>query len=155
MFALHTIGFRGCREARGNGSVSADTIIVMARWPGPRITLAVGVVALVVGAGALGYFIGHRNRGSVFTVGPGLVYATPSEGTAYLGANEPLNRQPTGFAYWVPPGVTWIDGNNSMHEGGQPSCVPYYHAVHVKSMEAVMYPIEGGGSMGTVVWVRC
>lgn len=127
----------------------------MSRWPVWRLTTAAGVVALVVAAGVLGYIIGHGNRGSVFTTGPGIVYAAPTEGTAYLGANEPLNRQPTGFAYSFPPGLTWIDANGSMHQRSRPSCVPYYHAVHVKSMEAVMYPIAGGGSMGTVVWVQC
>ncbi len=127
----------------------------MPRAPGSRITLALGVVALVVVAGALGYMIGHANRGSVFTVGPGIVYAGPSEGTAYIGANEPLNRQPTGFAYSFNPGLVWVDANNDVHQGGRPSCVPYYHAVHVRSMEAVRYPIGGGGYMGTVVWVHC
>jgi hypothetical protein len=117
--------------------------------------VAVGVVALVVAAGTIGYFIGHGNRGSVFTVGPGIVHAAPTEGTAWLGADEPLNRQATGFAYSFPPGLTWIDANGSMHTGSRPSCVPYYHAVRVKRMEAVMYPIEGGGLMGTVVWVEC
>jgi hypothetical protein len=127
---------------------------VLSRLAGSRITLAVGVVALVVVAGALGYIIGHGNRGSVVTVGPGIVYATPS-GTAYLGANEPLNRQPTGFAYLFPPSLTWIDANNSIPQGSRPSCAPDYHAVHVKSMEAVRYPIADGGSMATVVWVQC
>lgn len=74
----------------------------MSRWPVWRLTTAAGVVALVVAAGVLGYIIGHGNRGSVFTTGPGIVYAAPTEGTAYLGANEPLNRQPTGFAYSFP-----------------------------------------------------
>jgi hypothetical protein len=113
------------------------------------------VVVLVVVAGAIGYIIGHGDRGPAFTVGPGIVYAGPTEGTAYLGADERLNRPPTGFAYSFPPGLPWIDANGSMHEGSRPSCVPYYHAVRVNRMEAVVYPIEGGGSMGTVVWVQC
>jgi hypothetical protein len=127
----------------------------MSRPPGSKVTLAIGVVAAVIAACALGYVVGHSKRGSGFTVGPGIVYATPSEGTAYLGAHEPLNRQPTGFAYLFPRGLTWIDANGSVHQGSRPPCVPYYHAVHVKSMEAVMYTIAGGGSMGTVVWVQC
>jgi len=129
--------------------------LAVALLPRPKITAAVVIFALVAATGAIGYVIGHGNRGSVFTVGPGLVYATPTEGTAYVGANEPLNRQPTGFAYSFPPGLPWIDADGSMHDGSRPSCVPYYHAVRVKRMEAVMYPIEGGGSMGTVVWVEC
>jgi hypothetical protein len=112
-------------------------------------------VALVVAVGALGYVVGHSNRGSVFTVEPGLVYATPTEGTAYLGANQPLNRQPTGFAYFLPPDVHWIDANGTVQEGSnRPPCVPYYHAVRVKSMEAVIFPI-GGLYEGTVLWVHC
>ncbi len=117
--------------------------------------MAIGVVPLVVVAGVLGYVIGHHNRGSVFTVDSGIVSATPSEGTAYLGANEPFNRQPTGFAYEIPANVAWIDANGAIHEGSQrPPCVPYYHAVRVKSMEAVIFPI-GGAYIGTVLWVRC
>ncbi|MHB8694305.1 MAG: hypothetical protein ACYDHH_23950 [Solirubrobacteraceae bacterium] len=112
--------------------------------------------ALVVAVGALGYAIGHGNRGSVFTVEPGLVYATPTGGTAYLGANQPLNRQPRGFAYSYPgSNVPWVDANGTVNEGSpRPSCVPYYHAVRVKSMEAVKFPIAGG-YQGTVLWVRC
>ena len=97
------------RPAALHRSASARTLPrVLSHLPGLRITLTVGVVALVV-AGALGYLIGHGNRSSVFKVGAGLVYATPNEGTAYLGANEPLNRQPTGFAYSFPPDITWTD----------------------------------------------
>ena len=55
------------------------------------------------------------------------MYATPTECKAYLGANQPLNRQPTGFAYFVPPTVAWINANGTIQEGGQrPPCVPYY-----------------------------
>lgn len=143
------------RPAALHRSASARTLPrVLSHLPGLRITLTVGVVALVV-AGALGYLLGHGNRSSVFKVGAGLVYATPNEGTAYLGANEPLNRQPTGFAYSFPPDITWTDATGAIHQGGRPSCVPYDHPVHVQSMEAVMYPIETGGSMGTIVWVKC
>jgi hypothetical protein len=122
-----------------------------------RNALAFGVAALVVAAGALGYVIGHRTPASVFTVEPGLVYATPTGGTAYLGANQPLNRQPRGFAYAYPANpVPWVDANGTTHEGSaRPSCVPYYHAVRVKSMEAVIFPIAGGGRQGTVLWVHC
>lgn len=127
----------------------------MSRWPESRVALAVAVVALVLAAGALGYVLGHGNRGSVFRIGPGIVYATPNEGTAYLGAHQRLNRAPTGFAYTFPPDLTWVDANGAIHDASRPSCVPYYHAVQVKRMEAVMYPLEGGGSMGTVAWVQC
>lgn len=117
--------------------------------------MAVGVVALVVAAGAVGYAIGHRNRASIFTVDSGVVDAAPSGGTAYLGANEALNRQPTGFAYEFPANLVWIDATGTIHEGStHPPCVPYYHAVRVKSMEAVMFPIRGG-YQGTVLWVHC
>jgi hypothetical protein len=77
--------------------------------------LPIGVVALVVVACVLGYVIGHHNRGSVFSVDSGIVSATPNEGTAYLGANEPLNRQSTGFAYEIPANVAWIDANGAIH----------------------------------------
>ena len=116
--------------------------------------LAASVAALVA-AGVLGYVIGHRGGGATFSVGPGLVYATPNEGTAYLGVDQPLDRQPRGFAYFFPPNVAWIDASGAVHGGGErPTCVPNYHAVRVKEMEAVTYPI-GGSRVGTVLWVRC
>jgi hypothetical protein len=115
----------------------------------------VAAIALVVATGALGYVIGHSNRGSVFTVDSGIVHAAPSGGTAYLGANEPLNREPTGFAYAFPAAVTWIDADGTIHDGSQrPPCAPYYRVVRVKRMEAVIFPTEGG-YQGTVLWVHC
>jgi hypothetical protein len=115
----------------------------------------VAAAVVVVGAGAIGYVIGHHDRGSVFTVGPGIVYATPTEGTAYLGADQPLNREPHGFAYFFPPTVASISPIGAVDAGGsRPPCVPYYHAVRVKRMEVVKYPI-GGAYEGTVVWVQC
>lgn len=91
----------------------------------------------------------------MFKVGPGIVYATPSEGTAYIGVNEPLKHQPYGVAYKFSPNTTWLDSTGGIHDGSRPSCVPYYHAVRVRRMEAVTYPIDGGTAEGTVVWVKC
>jgi hypothetical protein len=122
-----------------------------------RIGVASAFVVLLLAAGAAGWAIGHSGKTSpVFKVEPGLVYATPSEGTAYLGANQPLNRQPRGIAYSFPPGIKWIDANGSINDGGRPACIRYYRAVRVKKMEAVIYPYpDGGGFSGTVVWVQC
>ena len=112
-------------------------------------------VVLVVAAGVLGDVIGHGRRESAFITGPGIIYATPSGGTAYIGAGEPLNRQPRGFAYLYPSGsVSWIDATGTVHQSSRPACVPYDHAVRVSRMEAVRFPIAGG-DMGTVLWVRC
>lgn len=98
--------------------------------------------------GLAGWAIGHNHAsGAEFKVEPGTVMATPSEGTAYLGAD----RQ---FAYSFPPDMPWIDADGVIHGGGRPTCVSYYHAVRVKNMEAVIYPMEGG-SAGTVLWVQC
>ncbi|MEO6859387.1 MAG: hypothetical protein ABI323_12520, partial [Solirubrobacteraceae bacterium] len=120
----------------------------MARTPSAKV-LVVAVTALIA-AGAIGYLIGHRNRGAAFTVGPGLVSAGSNEGTAYLGANQPLDRQPRGFAYFFPPSVAWIDATGSIHDAGQrPTCVPINHPVRVKEMEAVVNPIHGA-YVGTV-----
>ncbi len=91
----------------------------------------------------------------MFTVKPGIVYTTPTGGTAYLGAHQPLDRQPRGFAYAFPANAGWIDANGTTQDGSnRPPCVPYYHAVRVKSMEAVIYPI-GDTYEGTVLWVHC
>jgi hypothetical protein len=111
-------------------------------------------IALFLGVGVLGYFLGHRHR-AVFMVGPGIVYATPSEGTAYLGAHQPLNREATGFAYAYPPTEMWIGADGSENQGSRPPCVPYYHPVRVKNMEVVQVPLPGGGYTGTVLWVQC
>jgi hypothetical protein len=122
--------------------------------PRPSAKIALTAVATLFAAGVVGYLIGHGNRGAAFVVRPGIVYAGSNEGTAYLGADQPLDRQPSGFAYFFPPNLAWIDATGSLHSGGRPTCVPMYHAVHVKQMEAIKYPI-GGGYMGTVLWVRC
>ena len=112
-----------------------------------------GVLGLILVAGVVGWVIGRSNRSSRLTVEAGIVYATPSGGTAYLGAGQPLNRQPTGFAYYFGRGTPWIDVNDATHTGGQrPPCVPYYHAVRVKRMEAVFDPVSGTGS---IMWVQC
>jgi hypothetical protein len=118
-----------------------------------KITLA--AVVAVIAAGALGYRIGHGNRGAAFVAGPGIVYAGQNDGTAYIGAGQPLDRQPRGFAYLFSSSVPWIDETGTIHEGGQrPPCVPISHAVHVNEIQVVKYPI-GGANMGTVLWVRC
>lgn len=111
------------------------------------------VVALFV-AGVVGYVIGHQNRGPTFRVASGIVYATPTGGTAYLGPHQPLNRAPKGFAYFFPPSLASITPTGAITDGQRPQCVPYYHAVRIKKMEAVLYPIAGG-YQGTILWVQC
>jgi hypothetical protein len=119
------------------------------------IRWAACAVVLMLGTGLAGWAIGrHHESSSEFKVEPGIVYATPYEGTAYLGADQQLNRQPNGIAYSFPPDIAWIDANGVIHFGGRPACVPYYHAVRVKNMEAVSYPIAGASSF-TVLWVQC
>jgi hypothetical protein len=121
--------------------------------PRLRIVWVAGGLGLILVAGVVGWVIGRSNRSSRLTVEAGIVYATPSAGTAYLGASQPLNRQPTGFAYYFGPGTPWVDVNGAIHTGGQrPPCVPYYHAVRVKKMEAVFDPVSGTGS---ILWVQC
>jgi hypothetical protein len=111
------------------------------------------IVGLVI-AGVVGYLIGHGDRSSVFKVGPGLVYVTRSEGTAYLGPNQPLHSSPRGFAYGISPDIPWIDASGVSHEGDHASCLPYDHASRVKRMETVQYPI-GNAYQGLVLWVQC
>jgi hypothetical protein len=118
------------------------------------MSLAACAVVLALVSGLVGWAIGHHSS-SEFRVEPGIVYAGPSEGTAYLGADQAVNRAPKGRAYNFPPGVAWTDVSGWLHVGERPACVPYYHAVHVKRMEAVINSIGGGGSMGTVLWVQC
>jgi hypothetical protein len=128
----------------------------MHRPPRSWISLAVGVVVLMLGSGVAGWAIGHhRSNSSEFKVAPGTVYLTPSGGTAYLGANQSLNRQPRGIAYSLPPIMSWDDANGATNDG-HPTCIPFYHAVRVKRMEAVIWPLpDGGGRSGTVLWVQC
>lgn len=128
---------------------------IMTRRSRLWISLAVGVLVLMLAAGVTGWAVGHdHSSSSHFKVAPGIAYAAPSGGTAYLGANQPLSGQPTGFAYSVPPVMSWDDANGTINDG-HPACMPYYHAVHVKRMEAVIYPLPDGGSTGSVVWVQC
>lgn len=111
------------------------------------------VLVLLVGAGG---FVAGRNwqTGNVIS-SPGIADASPGGGTAYIGAHQPLNRQPSGSAYLLPSHVTWIDSTGTMHEGSQPSCLPYYHAERVTSIEVTKVPLGGGAYTGTVILVRC
>lgn len=119
--------------------------------------MAPKIVVLLLATGVAGWAIGHSGRtSSVFRVEPGIVYATPSGGTAYLGASQPLNRQPTGIAYSFPADIKWFDATGTINDGGQPACIRYYRATRVTKMGAVIYPYPGGGGFsGTVVWVQC
>lgn len=122
--------------------------------PGRSRTAWLTAVLALGLAGAVGFALGHSNRPPAFVVSMGVALASPSGGTAYLGANERINRAPTGFAYSLPPNVPWVDREGTLHEGSsRPSCLPYYHAERVK-MEAVQFPIASG-TQGTVLWVQC
>ena len=112
------------------------------------VTVAVGVIAYLIG-------VSHSGSSTVTVVGPGIADASQSGGTAYVGAGEPLNEQPDGFAYSIPPGVEWSDSSGGLHEGGEPPCLPFAKAVRVKNIEAVQFTVPGGATTGTVLWVQC
>jgi hypothetical protein len=120
-----------------------------------RTTLAAWV-AVVIAVGVVGYLVGeHRSSSTVTVTGPGIADLARGSGTAYVGANEPLNRQPYGFAYSIPSDLSWSDSSGSLHEGGRPSCLPSAKAVHVKDIEAVQFATPDGATTGTVLWVQC
>jgi hypothetical protein len=108
---------------------------------------------LVVGVG--GFLLGRQGRSDAFVTGPGIAVDTASGGTAYIGADEPLKRAPYGFAYSLPANVTWADTSGEVHDGGRPPCLAYGHGVRVRNMEAVQFPLPGGGYTGTILWVQC
>lgn len=116
--------------------------------------LALAVVAAILGAGAVGYIAGRSHHDPAFKVGTGIVYVTPSEGTAYYGTTPAETQNPNGFAYRLPPGVAWIDSEGTFHDGGAPSCMPFYRTSRV-TMGTVKFPLPGGSTIGTVLWVRC
>jgi hypothetical protein len=77
-------------------------------------------------------------------------------GTAYFGVNQPRHGSPRGFAYGIPSGVEWIDATGVIHDGsGHPSCLPPEHGERIEKMEAVKYPLDGGGYSGEVLWIQC
>ena len=113
-------------------------------------------VAVTVVIGVVAYLIGHSGGASTITVtGPGIAEASSGTGTAYVGADEALNKPPSGFAYSLPEDVNWSDSSGGLHQGGRPSCLPLAKAVHVKDIEAVQFAVPGGVTTGTVVWVQC
>ena len=122
-----------------------------------RAGVAAGVVALMLATGVAVWAIGHHHANSPSVkFGPGIVVATPYQGTAYLGANRSLNTQPTGTAYSFGPNISWDDATGGRHEGGRPGCIRYFRAARVQRMEVVTYPLpDGVESAGTVVWVQC
>jgi hypothetical protein len=122
------------------------------RIPARLVAWAVVVVAVAVVA----YLAGHRGTSSTVTVtGPGIGDLGSGSGTAYVGANEPLNKSPYGFAYSMPGDINWSDANGGLHQGGRPSCLPVAKAVRLKNIEAIQFTIPGGVTTGTVIWVQC
>ncbi len=124
------------------------------RWRG-RISRCAWAAVLAVIFAAGGFIVGRNSQSSNVITSPGIADASPGGGTAYIGADQPLNRQPSGFAYTLPSDVTWIDSAGTIHDGSHPSCLPYYHAERVASMDVTMVPLGGGGYTGTVILVRC
>jgi hypothetical protein len=117
------------------------------------IRLLAWLAVVVLAAGVGGYLIGHH--GSATVTGPGIADESSGTGTAYVGADEALNKVPSGFAYALPEDVTWSDPSGGLHQGGRPSCLPLAKAVRVKDIEAVQFAVPGGVTTGTVVWVQC
>lgn len=113
-------------------------------------------IAVTIALGVVAFLVGHRGTSSTVTVtGPGIADLGIGAGTAYVGANESLNRQPYGFAYSIPQGISWTDANGSLHDGGRPTCLPPAQGVRVKDIEAVQFSTPGGVTTGTVLWVQC
>ncbi len=110
---------------------------------------------MVVLVGVGGFVIGRHWQTSNVITSPGIAYSSPGGGTAYLGADQPLDRPPSGFAYLMPADLTWIDSAGTIHDSSHPSCLPYYHADRVPSMEVTKVPLGGGGYTGTVILVTC
>jgi hypothetical protein len=115
----------------------------------PRL---VAWIAVTVAIAVVAYLIGHhRGSATVTVVGPGIADLAQGGGTAYIGAHEPLNAQPYGFAYSVPPYVEWSDSSGGLHDGSRPPCLPVAQAVHVKNIEAVQFTVPQGSTTGTVL----
>ncbi len=112
------------------------------------VTVAVAVVAYLIG-------VGRGGSSTVTVIGPGIADASQGGGTAYVGADEPLNKQPYGFAYSIPADVSWSDSSGELHSGNQPPCLPLAKAVHVKNIEAIQFTVPHGLTTGTIVWVQC
>jgi len=122
-----------------------------------RTTLAAWITVTVAVA-IVAFLIGHRHGSPVSITGPGVAdsFGDGTGGTAYVGAGEPLNRQPYGFAYSIAAkSLTWSDSSGGLHEGGAPPCLPFGKAVRVKDMEAVKFKTPDGATTGTVVWIQC
>lgn len=111
------------------------------------VTVAVGVVAYLIGS--------QRQSSPIAIVGPGIGLAAQGNGTAYIGAHEPLNKQPVGPAYSLPEYIPWSDSSGEMHEGSHAPCLSPAKAVYLKNIEAVQFTIPHGVTEGTVVWVQC
>jgi hypothetical protein len=119
------------------------------------ITLLAWLAVVVLAAGVGGYLIGHHHSATITVTGPGIANASSGTGTAYVGADEALDKAPSGFAYSLPEDVNWSDSSGALHQGGRPSCLPLAKAVRVKDIEAVQFAVPGGATTGTVVWVQC
>jgi hypothetical protein len=116
--------------------------IVRSRWP-----LLLGTFVALVAAGALGYAIGHHRSSAGFRIRTGMATLVEGgEGTVSFARDD---------ADGLNPGIRWIDGDGSVHEGGSPSCLRPGHERRV-TVGTVIYPLPfGGGHDQAVVWVSC
>ena len=109
---------------------------------------------MTVAVAVLAFLLGRQHHSSTVTaIGPGIADATQGGGTAYVGAGEPLNRQPFGFAYALPQDLPWTDASGGEHFSSHPPCLPIARAVRVQKIEAVRFTDPSG--TGTVLWVQC
>jgi len=114
--------------------------------PAPRtvarlVPIVVIIVALVVGAGLVGYASGEHH--SPVTVRTGIAYASPAQ----------IEVTANGWVYDIPLSVKWFSADGTMNDGSRPACLRpgAYSQIQFGSVTVTVQ----GSTWRPVVWVRC
>jgi len=92
--------------------------------------------------------------GLAFYVGTLATQVSVHTGTAH-SAEGAISIEADGWMYGVPlDGVTWLDGSNTWHDSGRPSCLPPGGTTDPVRFGAVTVTLEGS-TWRPVVWVDC
>lgn len=121
----------------------------MAQTQSPRSFTTQGLVGLLVIAGLVGAAVGYMAGRTFPPAG-----AVPHTGIVVGSGENGISVEADGWTYGIPLDVAWMDGSNTLHDGGRPDCIP----PGVGRIEIRFYSLDAAiAEVGTrpVVFVDC
>lgn len=104
---------------------------------------ALKLVALALGAAAIGFFVGSWQAGPIITTGT----AQAADNAILVDADD--------WTYEIPLDITWVDDQNTWHHGERPACLPPSESPIGALRFAYANVSIDGSSWRQVVWVDC